>query len=85
MDDEISPKVRILDALQLVARSLKRKENVFLTDLPRIKMIAADLMDKHVKHELQLSKKQYDAIVTILGHRTNLGEMDGKSEFNSAN
>ncbi|RMG29546.1 MAG: hypothetical protein D6732_17505 [Methanobacteriota archaeon] len=85
MDDDLTPKVRILDALQLVARSLKRKENIFLTDLPRIKMIAADLMNKHIKHELQLSKKQYDAIVTILGHQSNFSEQSENRDFNSAN
>lgn len=84
MDDESSPKIRILDALQLVAKSLKQKENVFLTDLPRIKLIAADLMDKHTRHELQLSKKQYDAIVTILGFQNELMNDQNEIDFNSA-
>ncbi len=74
MDKEFIPKVRILDALMLVAKSLQKDENIYKEDLPRIKVIAADLLRRHNANELQLSNQQYEAMITILGYKNDFSK-----------
>lgn len=69
MEKDSKIEVRILDALQFVAKSLRKDDPFFRDDLPKIKLIAADLLKKHSSHKVQLNAEQYEAILSILEYK----------------